>query len=51
MSVIEANRRGRKQENLGEINLEALLESFRLLLLRGSLNTSKEAINKKVDDS
>ena len=46
MSVIEASRRGRKQGILGELNLEALSESCRLLLLGGSLNTSKEAVNK-----
>ena len=46
VSVIESSRRGRKQGNLGELNLEALLEPCRLLLLGGSLNTSKKAINK-----
>ena len=46
MSVIEASRRGRKQGNLGELNLEALLEPSRLLLLGGSLYSSKEAIKK-----
>ena len=45
MSVMEASRRGRKQGNLGEINPEALLEPCRLLLLEGSLNTSKKAMN------
>ena len=49
MSVIEASRRGRKQRNLGEMNLEALLEPCRLLLLGGSSNTCKEAINKNFD--
>ena len=46
MSVIEASRRGRKQGNLGELNLEALLEPCRLLLLGGSLYTSKETIKR-----
>ena len=32
VSVIEASRRGRKQGNLGELNLEALLEPCALLL-------------------
>ena len=45
VSVIKASRRGQKQGNLGEQNLEALLEPCRLLLLGGSLNTSKEASN------
>ena len=49
MSVTEARRRGRKLGNLGELNLEALLEPCRLLLLGGSFNTSKEAINKSFD--
>ena len=44
--MIEASRRGRRQGNLGGLNLEALLEPCRLLLLvGGSLNQSKEAIN------
>ena len=34
---------GRKHGNLGELNLEALLEPCRLRLLGVSLNTSKEA--------
>ena len=51
VSVIKASRRGRKQGNLGELNLEALLEPCRLLLLGGYLNTTKEAINKNVDIS
>ena len=46
MSLIKASRRGRKQVNLGELNLEALLEPCRLLLLGGSLNTSIEAREK-----
>ena len=46
VSVIEASRRGRKQGNLGELNLEVLLEPCRLLLLGGSLNTPKEALNE-----
>ena len=41
VSVIKASRRGRKQGNLGELNLEALLKPFRLLLLGGPMNTSK----------
>ena len=44
--VIAANRKGRKQGNLGELNLEALFERCRLLLLGDSWNTSIEAINK-----
>ena len=44
MSVIEASRRGRKQGDLGELNLDALLELCWLLLLGGSLHTSKKAI-------
>ena len=50
-SVIEARRRGRKQGNLEELNLEAPLEPCGLLLLRGFLNTSKEAMNENVDIS
>ena len=46
MFVMEANGRGRKQGNLEELNLEALSEPCRLLLLASSLNTSKEAIKK-----
>ena len=46
MSVIEVSRRGRKQGNPGRLNLEALIEPCRLLLLGGSLSTSKEAMNK-----
>ena len=46
VSVIEVSRRGRKQGDLGEMNLDALLEPCRLLLLGGSLNTTKEGINK-----
>ena len=50
MSVIEhKGRRGRKQGNLWELNLESFLEPCRLLLLGGSLNTSKEALNKNFD--
>ena len=50
MSVIEQKgRRGRKQGNLWELNLEAFLEPCRLLLLGGSLNTPKEALNKNFD--
>ena len=51
MSLIEASRRGKKQWNLGELNLEAFFEPCRVLLLRGSLNTSKEAINRNFDIS
>ena len=51
MSVIKASRRGRKQDNLGELNLEALFEPCRLLLLGGSLNTSNKAITKNFDIS
>ena len=40
MSVIEASRGVRKQGNLGELN--QLLETCRLLLLGGFLNTSKD---------
>ena len=54
MTVFEASRRGKKQGNLAELNLEALLEPCRLLLLGDSLNTSKEATNNLlilVDDA
>ena len=51
VSVTEASRRGRKQRNLVELNLETLLEYCRLLLLGGSMNTSQEAINKNFDIS
>ena len=51
VSVDEASKRGRNKGNLGELNLEALLEPCMLLLLGGSLNTSKEAINKNIDIS
>ena len=40
---------GRKQGNLEKLNLEAFLEPCRLLLFRGSLNTSKKDINKNFD--
>ena len=46
VSVIKGSSRGRNQGNLKELNLEALLEPCNLLLLGGSFNTSKEAINK-----
>ena len=50
VSVIEQKgTRGRKQGNLWELNLEAFLEPCRLLLLGGSLNTSKEALNENFD--
>ena len=39
-------QKGQKAREFGELNLEALLEPCRLLLLGGSLNTSKKAINK-----
>ena len=45
MSVIEASRRSKERENLGEQNLEALLEPCRLLLLGGALIAFKKAIN------
>ena len=48
MSVMEGSRRGRKQGNVGKLNLEAILEPCRLLPLGGSLDTSKEGINKKL---
>ena len=51
MSVIEASRGGRKQWNLGKLNLEALSERRRLSQLEGFLNTSREAINKDFDIS
>ena len=51
MSVIEESRTGRKQENLGKLNVEALLEHCRLRLLGYSLNTSREAMNKNFDVS
>ena len=44
----EASGRDRKQGNLRELNLEALLEPCRLFLLGGSFNASKEATNKKI---
>ena len=37
--------------NLGELNLEVRLEPCRLLLLGGSLDTSKEAITQNFDIS
>ena len=40
VSVIAVSRGGRKQGNLGRLNLEALSEPCRLFLLGGSLNTS-----------
>ena len=40
VSVIEASRRGGKQGDLGELNLEP----YRLLLFGGSLNKFKEAL-------
>ena len=51
MSVIEASRRGRKKGTLRALNLEALLEPCGLLLLGGSLNTSKAAMNRNIDVS
>ena len=45
MSVIEANRRGKKQGDLRELNLEALLDPCRLLLSRGYLFTFNKAKN------
>ena len=51
MSVIEASRKGRKQGNLEKLNPKALLETFRLILLGGSLNKSKEAMNHYCDIS
>ena len=48
MSVIEASRGGRKLGNLVELSLEALLEHCRLLLSEGSLNKSKDALNKNL---
>ena len=51
VSVIGASRRTRKEGNLGELNLEALLEPFMQLLLGGSFNTSDEAINENFDIS
>ena len=51
MSVIETIRRRRKQGNLRELNLGALLELCRLFLLGDFLNTSKEAINRNNDIS
>ena len=50
VSMIEASRRGRKQRNLGKLNLEAFLEPC-WLLLGGSLNASKEAVNRNFDIS
>ena len=51
MSVIVASRMGRKQGNLGELNLKALLEPCRLVPLGGFVNTSKEATNTNFDIS
>ena len=49
MSVIgQKGRRDKKQGNLEKLNLEAHLGPCRLLLLKGSLNTSKEAMNKNL---
>ena len=45
------DRSEQKGQKARELNLEALLEPCRLLLLGGSLNTSKEAINKSFDIS
>ena len=44
-------QKGYKARESGELNLEALLDPCRLFLLGGSLNTSKEAINKDFDIS
>ena len=49
MSVIEVSRRGRKQGNPEKLNLEALLEPYRLLLSGVSSSTFKEAINENFD--
>ena len=46
MSVIDESKKGKKARESGELNLVGLLEPIRLLLLGGSLNTSKEAIIK-----
>ena len=46
-----SEQKGRKQGNLGELNLEALLGPCRLLLLRVSFNKSKEFITKNFDIS
>ena len=40
------DRSEQKGQKVRDLNLEALLEPCKLLLLRYSLNTSKEAINK-----
>ena len=47
--MIEVSLSARRQGNLEEVNMGALVEPCRLLLLEGSLSTSKEAINKKFD--
>ena len=44
----QSEGRGRKQGNLGELNLKALLEPCRLLLFGVFMDTSKEALRKKV---
>ena len=44
-SAIEASRRGKKQGNLRELNLEALLDPCRLLLSGGFLFTSNKTKN------
>ena len=51
LSEIGASRKDRKQGNLGELNLEALLEPCGLLLRGGSLNIFKEIINENFDTS
>ena len=49
LPALEVSRRGRKQGNLGALNPRVHLEPFRLLLVGGSFNTSKD--NKNGDIS
>ena len=51
MSEIEESRRGRKQGDLGELNLEALQEPCKLPLVGGFLNTAKVAMNENFEIS
>ena len=41
-----SEQKGENARELGKLNLEALIEPYRLFLLGGSLNTSKEAMTK-----
>ena len=46
-----SDQKGQKARESGELNLEALLEPSKLLLLGGFLNTFKEALSKNYDIS